>query len=81
MSSSDQQRGNTQPKKDFADLSDRQKNRRADELNDFGLDELLFATKKAAKKTNEIDLEHVLNLLYKDHKNATKIRNLLSTSK
>lgn len=70
-------RGSTQTKKRFSELSERQKNRRVEELSASEVDKLLLASAKAAKMSNKVDLEYVLRLLYKDHEEATKIRNLL----
>lgn len=73
--------GSTQTKKNFEELSERQKNRRVEELSSFGVDELLLASAKAAKSANEGDLEYVLRVLYKDNENATKIRTMLKKHK
>lgn len=62
-------------------MSDRQKNRRADDLGSHDLSILLLASVKAAKNDQKKDMEHVLRLLYNDHEIATKIRSLLKDEK
>lgn len=79
--SKDIQRSSTQKKKTFNDLSQRQKNRRAEEMCGCEVQELLLASAKAAQKSNKMDLEFVLRLLFKDENKATEIRNLLDNAK
>lgn len=74
-------RGSTQIQKSFSELSERQKNRRVEELRASEVDKLLLASAKAAKMSNKMDLEYVLRLLYNDHEKVTKIRNLLKAEK
>lgn len=82
MSASNEgRRGSTQIKKSFSELSQRQKNRRVEELSVSEVDKLLLASAKAAKMSNKMDLEYVLRLLYNDHEKATKIRDLLKAEK
>lgn len=65
-----------QEKKNFSDLSDRQKNRRADDLGNHDVETLLLASIKAAKAANQKDLEYVLRLMYNNKGTATEIRSL-----
>lgn len=74
MSVDTRQKGSTQTKKIFKELSERQKNRRVEDLSACDIDQLLLASAKAAKNSNKMDLEYLLRLLYKDHGKATRIR-------
>lgn len=81
MSVGNRRRGSTQKKKMFEELSERQKNRRAEEISECEVDKLLLASSKAAKKSNKLNLEYVLRLLYRNQEKATKIRSLLNKEK
>lgn len=81
MSEYSGQRGSTQAKKKFVELSDRQKNRRVDNLRSCEINELLFAAAKLAKQLGESDLYHVLQLLSNDHKKSSEICRLLKINK
>lgn len=81
MSANNPRRGSTQKKKEFEELSERQRNRRVEELSTYEVDQLLLATVNAAKNSNQTDLEYVLRLLYKNHEKASKIRSLLKEEK
>ncbi|KAG4066296.1 hypothetical protein HA402_000520 [Bradysia odoriphaga] len=68
-------------KKNFDQLSERQKNLRVEDLVQNEIELLLLASAKAAKNANEDDLEHVLRQLYKNRAMATKIRSLIKQEK
>lgn len=64
-------------KKSFKDLSERQKNRRVDELADCDVGQLLLGAARAAKRDNNIDLEFILRSLSKDNQIATNLARIL----
>lgn len=81
MSEYSGQRGSTQTKKKFAELSDRQKKRRAEDLSSCEMEQLLFAAVKLAKQSDQSDLYYVLKLLCNDCKTASEIRRLIEAEK
>lgn len=81
MSEGCRQRGSTQTKKRFEDLSDRQKNRRVDDLSSCEISQLLLAAVNSAKRSNEKDLHYVLTILHNDREKATAIRGLIEAEK
>lgn len=81
MSENSGQRGSTQAKKKFVELSDRQQNRRVEDLSFCDVGQLLLAAAKSAKQSNQMDLHYVLKLLYSDRDKASKIRCLLKEEK
>lgn len=74
-------KGSTQRKKDFDELSERQRERRVKELDCLDVDQLLLSATKAARHSKRTDLAYVLKLLYDDESNATLIRGLLKAKK
>lgn len=75
------QREISHQKKNFDELSERQKNRRAEDFGAFEVDQPILASVKAAQKSNETDLAIVLRKLYKYHGKATKILSLLQKNR
>jgi len=82
MSTSNEgRRGSTQTNKSFLELSDEQKNRRAEELSTSEIGKLLLASAKVAKDSNLKDLEFILRLPYNNHGKAKKMRSLFREEK
>lgn len=81
MSANCRQKGSTQTKKEFGELSDRQKNRRVEDLSSCEVGQLLLAAANSAKHSNQMDLHYLLKLLCDDREKASKIRSLLEAEK